>query len=87
MGPEETWIHMRRSWMYAKKSEDLKKRATARLKKFPLWKRILFYWKFDRLRFKIQMYEQVRSIYVAMALGLTKKYLKMTGEPRDRLDN
>ena len=43
-----------------------------RLAQFPLWERILFFWKFSSIRNKMQELSMERAAMTAMAVGATR---------------
>lgn len=53
--------------------EARRQSALSRLRQFPLWKRVLFYEKFNKIRAIIKKREMARSYSVMMALGTTRK--------------
>lgn len=75
-------LMIKEHWKKACALEEKRKRIQRRLQKFPLWKRIVFYWLFEDMRYKINGYAIQRSMYVTLALGMTKTYLKLTKRMR-----
>ena len=71
------------SWDKARRFESRRISRIKRLRKFPLWKRLLLYRKFSKIRLFIKTDEWTRAHLVSMALALSKR--KRTLERRIKI--
>ena len=65
-------IMMFKAWAKAKKYQSQYERGLKRLKKFG-YKRFIFFARFENIRTKIESYEKARSMYVSLALAISRK--------------
>lgn len=59
------------------KAFEMQKRVDRRkrlLRKFPLWKRLLFFWRFSHIRKQIAGYEHIRNVMTLSMLRLTREH-------------
>lgn len=69
-------------WANATRVDKRAKNNKRRLSRFPLWKRILFFWKFTKIRRMINAQVNARAYYVMMVLSLQRK-VKFIGKSRE----
>lgn len=73
-----------KTWLLAQSLENRKLSGETRLKKFPLWKRLLFFWKFSNIRKIILQRALKRSNTVMIAIGMVRSFNKQ--QRRERLN-
>lgn len=74
MNQEQKYLDLAHKLFTSAKIADTKaKKLKARLSSFPLWKRLVFYRRFNKLRAKIKEYQDARFYCVSMALSCTRK--------------